>query len=195
VKAFQNAKTSISRAISAAEQHSRGKALDASFEENNGRPAYRVKTYEDGKIWQGLVDDTSGQVVGQGRVLQEAKLDREDKAEIGALKSAKTSLTDAVTVAEQKGSGKAIDAGLEEHGGKFAYEVETVKDGRTQRAMVDPQSGKLLAATDANGISGSSKAHNESARGMHRQQTATAVGDAATRRLNEQELKEMGQAR
>lgn len=147
MKAFAGAKVPLIDAIAAAEKHSNGKALDVSFETNRGHPAYKVKTYQNGTVWEGMVDATSGQVVGQGKTIEESKLDREDKAEIDGLKGAKTSLADAVKTAEQKVGGKAIDAGLEETGGKVAFEMEIVKNGRTQRMMVDPQRGQIASAS------------------------------------------------
>lgn len=156
VQAFGRAKASLADAVSAAEKHSRGQALDVSFEENHGQPSYQVKTYQAGQIWEGRVDASSGQVVGQGKTMDEAKLDNEDMAEISALKRAKTTLSDAVKAAERKTGGKAIDAGLEAAGGKVAYEIETVRNGALRRVRVDPQSGKVAVNTSGRATAGSS---------------------------------------
>lgn len=143
LQAFGKVQVPITQAIQAAEQHSHGKALDASFEDRNGKPAYRVKTYKSGSVWEGAVDANTGKVTGQGKTTPESKLDAEDKAELVAFKGAKVSLTDAVRTAEQKDGGKAIDAGLEARNGGVAYELELVKSGAISTATVDPQSGKL----------------------------------------------------
>jgi uncharacterized membrane protein YkoI len=45
--------------------------------------------------------------------------------------------------AEQKGSEKAISAGLEESNGRIVYEVTTVSKGATTKFVVDPVSGLI----------------------------------------------------
>jgi uncharacterized membrane protein YkoI len=46
-------------------------------------------------------------------------------------------------VAEQKGSRKAISAGLEERNGRIVYEVMIVSKGATTKFVVDPTSGLI----------------------------------------------------
>ena len=73
--------------------------------------------------------------------------EHEDQAELAALQNAKVSLTDAIRTAEQQVSGKALDAGLENHDGKLRYEVKVLKDGAVQKVMVDAQSGQIVTAS------------------------------------------------
>jgi uncharacterized membrane protein YkoI len=143
VQAFEAVKTPLSGAISIAETHSGGKALDVSFENRHGKPAYRVKTLQNNQVWEGLVDANSGQIIGRGKSTHESKLDREDKAELAGLRTAKTTLAQATATAERQSGGKAIDAGLEETRGKVAYEVEIVKDRRVRTLTVDPGNGQV----------------------------------------------------
>lgn len=143
----------LADAISAAEKHAGGKALDATFEDKGGNPAYHIKTYQHSAVWEGSVDANSGAVIGQGKTTPEAQLDQEDRAELSALQSAKVTLSQAVAMAEKHAGGKAIDAGLEERGGKVAYEVEVVKNGAVETVLVDPASGQ---ATPGPARSGSS---------------------------------------
>jgi uncharacterized membrane protein YkoI len=151
--AFQNIKMTLGNAISAAEKHAGGKALDVSFEDKGGTPAYNVKTYQNNAVWEGKVDANSGQVIGQGKTIPESQLDQEDKAELTGLHNAKVALAQAVGMAEKHANGKAIDAGLEERNGKVAYEIEIVKNGAIQTVMVDPASGQVTAAQAGSGSS------------------------------------------
>ena len=124
IQAFENAKVSLSDAISAAEKHTQGKAMDAAFADYNGAPAYQVKTFQHGAVWDGIIDATSGEVIGDGETTSESDLERDDKAELAAFKTASQTLLQALKAAEEHAGGKAIDGGLEEVGGKVVYAVD-----------------------------------------------------------------------
>lgn len=144
VKAFEQVKIPVASAITAANKHTGGKVIEASFYVRNGKPVYKVKTYQDTSTWEGLVDAQTGQVIGAGRTRQESQLDAEDKAELEGLRRATITLTQAVTAAEKQAAGKAITAGIEQVKGKIVYEVMTVKDGSLRKTAIDPQNGKIL---------------------------------------------------
>ena len=91
------------------------------------------------------VDADSGQVVGQPQEVAKGKLDSEDKTEVGDLRSAKISSTDAV----DKADGKAMDARLTTRKGRPVYEVEAAEDG--SMSMVDPGSGNVTSTTTMQG--------------------------------------------
>ena len=65
-----------------------------------------------------------------------------------AIKTAKISLTQAVTAAEQHVVGKASRAEFEKHKGQWVFDVEVVGDKKVMDVKVDPESGKVLAATE-----------------------------------------------
>jgi hypothetical protein len=52
-----------------------------SFEPKDGQPAYAVRTYGNGKVWDGLIDGITGAAIGGGTITDESALDEEDKAE------------------------------------------------------------------------------------------------------------------
>lgn len=62
--------------------------------------------------------------------------------------SAKISMIQAVTAAEQHVGGKASRAEYERHKGQWAFDVEVVKDKKVMDVKVDPTSGKVIAATE-----------------------------------------------
>jgi uncharacterized membrane protein YkoI len=145
LKTFGQAKISLGGAIAAADKQSRnGKVIDVSFDRGNGKPVYKVKTYQNNTVWEGVVDAQSGQVIGAGKTTQESLLDQEDKAELAGLQQATTTLAQAVNTAEKRVAGKAISAGLEETNGKIVFEVMIVKNGSVQKIVIDPKTGQVL---------------------------------------------------
>jgi uncharacterized membrane protein YkoI len=144
LQALDHVKVPITGAISAAAKHANGsKVIDASFDTGNGKPIYKVKTYQSNAVWEGIVDAQSGQIIGVGTITQESQLDQEDKAELAGLQQATTTLAQAVDIAERRGAGKAISAGLEETNGKIVYEVHVMKNGSIQKVVIDPKTGQI----------------------------------------------------
>ena len=146
LQAFRSAKVALSEAIATAEKHSRGgKLVDVTFDAQHGNPVYRVKTYQNNAVWEGIVDARSGQVIGAGQTTPESALDSEDTAELAGLRRAAVSLADAVKIAEQRAAGKAMNAGLEQTNGKIVYEITIVKGDSARKIVIDPASGQLVS--------------------------------------------------
>jgi uncharacterized membrane protein YkoI len=144
IKSFEAAKVSLAEAIKiAAKQHKDAKVVDVSFDSQAGQLAYKVKTYQDNKVWEGAVDAWTGQIIGEGTTTPVSKLDEEDQLELAASLKASIDLAAATAVAEEAGSGKAISAGLEETNGRIAYEVMVVKNGAATKFVVDPRTGQV----------------------------------------------------
>jgi uncharacterized membrane protein YkoI len=144
IKSFEAAKVSLAEAINiAAKRHKDAKVVDVSFDSQAGQLAYKVKTYQDNNLWEGAVDAWTGQITGEGTTTPVSKLDEEDQLELAGLQKASIDLSAATARAEEKGSGKAISAGLEETNGRVVYEVTIVKNGATTRFVVDPKSGQI----------------------------------------------------
>ena len=66
----------------------------------------------------------------------------DQQSELNAVTNAKTSLSQAISAAEQETGGKAVDTGLENQDGVMAYEIEIAKGNTLQRVLVDSDSGK-----------------------------------------------------
>ncbi len=64
-----------------------------------------------------------------------------------AINTAKTSLIQAITAAEQHVGGKASSADYEQHKGKWVFDIEVVKDKTVMDVKVDATSGKVIVAT------------------------------------------------
>jgi uncharacterized membrane protein YkoI len=144
IKSFETAKVSLAEAIKiAANKHRDAKVVDISFDSQAGQLAYKVRTYQDNKVWEGAVDAWTGQIIGDGTTTAVSKLDEEDQLELAGLLKASIDLSTATALAEEKGSGKAISAGLEEVNGRIVYEVTIVSNGATTKFVVDPKSGQI----------------------------------------------------
>jgi uncharacterized membrane protein YkoI len=144
IKAFESAKVSLAEAITvAAKRHRDAKVVEVSFDSQAGQLGYKVKTYQDNNVWEGAVDAWTGQVIGEGTTTPVSKLDEEDQLELAGLLKATIDLSTATALAEERGSGKAISAGLEETNGRIVYEVTIVKNGATTKFVVNPKSGEI----------------------------------------------------
>jgi uncharacterized membrane protein YkoI len=141
----ESAPLSVTDIIAAAEKLQAGASvLDVSFEPKDGQPVYAVRTYANGKVWDGLLDGTSGAAIDQGTVMDESALDAEDKAELAALKGAKITLRQAIASAEKLNGGRALNAGLEQIHGRAVWEILIQKTTQPQQIHIDPISGKIL---------------------------------------------------
>ena len=144
IKSFEAAKVSLAEAIKiAAKKHKDAKVVDVSFDSQAGQLAYKVKTYQDNKVWEGAVDAWTGEILGEGTTTPVSKLDEEDQLELAGLQKASIDLSAATALAEERGSGKTISAGLEETNGRIVYEVTIVSKGATTKFVIDPKSGQI----------------------------------------------------
>jgi uncharacterized membrane protein YkoI len=138
-------KRSITDIIAAVEKLQPGASLlDVSFEPKDGQPVYAVRTYANGKVWDGLIDGLTGAAIGSGTVMDESALDDEDKAEVAALKAAKATLRQAIETAEKAGEGRALNAGLEQVRGRVVWEILIQNAKLPRQVHIDPITGKIL---------------------------------------------------
>src|SRR3981189_1367557 len=120
----ESARLSVTDIIAAAEKLQAGAiVLDVSFEPKDGQPVYAVRTYANDKVWDGLLDGTTGTAIDRGTVMDESALDAEDKAELAALKGAKITPREAIGSAEKAKGGRALNAGLEQVRGHAVWEI------------------------------------------------------------------------
>ena len=144
IRAFEKTKISLAQAIKiAAQKHKDARVVDVSFDGQSDQLAYKVKTYQGNEIWEGAIDAWTGEMLGDGTTTPVSKLDEEDKLELAGLLKASIDLAKATALAEEKGLGKAISAGLEETNGQVVYEITVVKDGSMTKYTVDPKSGQI----------------------------------------------------
>ena len=144
IKSFESTKVSLAEAIKiAAKKHEDAKVVDVGFDSQAGQLAYKVKTYQDNNVWEGAIDAWTGEIISEGMTTPVSKLDEEDQLELAGSLKASIDLSTATALAEEKGSGKAISAGLEEANGRIVYEVTIVDKGATTKFVIDPKSGQI----------------------------------------------------
>ena len=144
-EAAQSARLSIADIIAALEKlRADESVLDVSFEPKEGQPAYAVRTYANGKVWDGLIDGLTGTAIGDGTVTDESALDDEDKAELAASIHAKITLRQAIEIAEKANDGRALNAGLEQVRGRVVWEILFQNAKHHQQIRIDPITGKIL---------------------------------------------------
>jgi uncharacterized membrane protein YkoI len=101
--------------------------------------AYRVKTYRHDEVWQGTIDASTGQILGEEVVTPISTLDAKDKIELAGFRTAGVNLYDVLSIAERFGNGKAVSAGLEEENGRLIFLVVLVAaDGTLKQMSVSP---------------------------------------------------------
>ena len=145
---FQSAKVPLSQAIDTAEkQGGTGRAISAEFEKQEGNdPAhYEIKVvYDDGRLVEHFIDANSGQVIKSENQPFERYFTR---LKVSDFQNAKTTLKEAVTLAEQRaGAGaKAIEAEVDREGDSVVYEIEVSTGDKSQEFKVDVN-GQVLAS-------------------------------------------------
>ena len=144
-EATQSARLSIADIIAALEKlRADDSVLDVSFEPKDGQAAYAVRTYANGKVWDGLIDGLTGAAIGDGTVTDESALDDEDKAELAASIHAKITLRQAIETAEKANDGRVLNAGLEQVRGRVVWEILFQNAKHHQQIRIDPITGKIL---------------------------------------------------
>jgi uncharacterized membrane protein YkoI len=73
--------------------------------------------------------------------------ERDDAAEIAAMTAARTSLADAIRLAEAETGGRAFKAGMESDGEKSQYEIATMAGDTLSETTIDAASGKVIGSS------------------------------------------------
>lgn len=142
-KALNEAKLSLTQAINTAEQQGDGKAIDAEFDVEDGVAMYEISILGADKLQKYKLDANTGQV----RETENETIEKYfTRLKPEAVNSAKTTLAQAIGIAEQRVGGKAAEAEIDREGDTVGYEVKVAKaDGTTQEVKVgaDGHVGKV----------------------------------------------------
>lgn len=135
---FRNIRVPLSRAMAIAEQlHARSKTADISFEVD-GPPVYRVRTIRNQHVWENAIDANTGNVAGKELTSSLKELDRDDLANILALKWIKPELSDAVLVAEKASAGSALAGGLMRLDGRLNFVIVVAAGDNLKEVTLEP---------------------------------------------------------
>ena len=135
---FRTIRVPLSRAMAIAERlHDGSKTADISFE-IDGPPVYRVRTIRNERVWENAIDANSGSITGKEMTSSLKELNREDLANILALKWIKPELSDAVQVAEKAAAGSALAGGLIRQDGKLNFVIVVASGDHLKEVLLEP---------------------------------------------------------
>ena len=135
---FRTIRVPLSRAMAIAERlHDGSKTADISFE-IDGPPVYRVRTIRNEHVWENAIDANSGSITGKEMASSLKELNREDLANILALKWIKPELSDAVQVAEKAAAGSALAGGLIRQDGKLNFVIVVASGDHLKEVLLEP---------------------------------------------------------
>lgn len=136
---FRGSAVSMSQAMAIAEAlHAGATTADVSFDGASDSPVYRVKTLHNDRIWQHAIDATTGKLVGGEAALPLKEFDAEERSNLVALNTIRHRLADAVRVAEQAASGKAISGGLVRERGRLNFAIVVMSGSDLKEVILEP---------------------------------------------------------
>lgn len=131
---LQNAKVSLGQALDTAESKGPGRAIEADFGNEGGKPFYEVKLLgSDGKLTDHHVDAMTGQVTKSDTHPIESYFIRLKPSEV---QNAPTTLKQAVATAEQKAGGQAAEAEIERETSSVQYKITVMTGSQSQEIRV-----------------------------------------------------------
>ena len=134
-QAIQRMKVPLAQAIDTAESQGQGRAIGAEFEDDG--PHYEIKVVMgDGRLMEYHINADTGQVIKSENQPIERYFTRLSPADF---QNARTSLKDAITIAEQRlgGGARAVEAEVEREGDTVVYEIEVINAERSQEIKID----------------------------------------------------------
>ncbi|MBR0911604.1 PepSY domain-containing protein [Bradyrhizobium japonicum] len=135
---FRTTRVPLSRAMAIAEHlHDGSKTAGISFE-IDGPPIFRVRTIRNEHVWENAIDANTGNITGKEVTSSLKELDREDIANILALKWIKPELSDAVRVAEKAAAGSALAGGLIRQDGKLNFVIVVASGDHLKEVLLEP---------------------------------------------------------
>ena len=136
---FRGSAISLSQAMAIAEAlHAGATTADVSFDGASDSPVYRVKTLHNDRVWHHAIDATTGRIVGGEAALPLKELDAEDRSNLAALRTIRHRLADAIHVAEQAASGKAISGGLIRERGRLNFAIVVMSGSDLKEVILQP---------------------------------------------------------
>lgn len=139
IERFRGSSISISQAMAIAEaRHAGATTADISFDGGSGVPVYRAKTLHNDRIWRHTINAATGELMGGEAAFPLAELDYEDRSNLAALGTIRHRLADAVRVAEQAASGKAISGGLVRDRGRLNFAIVVISGDDLKEVLLEP---------------------------------------------------------
>jgi uncharacterized membrane protein YkoI len=143
MQALSRAKLSLTQAIEAAERQGEGKAIEAEFEaRDNQASRYEVKVLGRDKLTEYTLDADTGKVLETSNEPIEKLFTRLEPDDV---RGARTTLAQAIGIAEQHTNGKVIDAEVDREGDSVRYDLTVARsDGGERELEIDAATGKIV---------------------------------------------------
>jgi hypothetical protein len=103
-----------------------------------------VKTFQLDRIWVDTIDAKTGKVAGNATASSMSELNLEDRLNLIAMQSVRQELADAVFVAEDSTSGKALSGGVMNEAGKLIFVIVVLSGTGLKQVMLEPPGAKNL---------------------------------------------------
>src|SRR6266851_5581402 len=145
IELFRGVEVPLRQALKIADSlHPGSRIVDVSFDGSSGSSVYRVKTFRQDRIWTDTIDAKTGQVTGDTTVSSMSELRLEDRLNLIAIQSIRQELADAVFVAEDNTSGKALSGGAMNEAGKLIFVIVVLSGTYLKQVMLEPPSANNL---------------------------------------------------
>ena len=144
IERFRSSSISIGQAMAIAEaRHAGATTADVSFDGGSGVPVFRVKTLHNDRVWRHTINAATGELIGGEAALPLAQLDQEDRNNLAALGTIRHRLAEAVRVAEQAASGKAISGGLVRERGRLNFAIVVISGDDLKEVLLEPPGARV----------------------------------------------------
>jgi hypothetical protein len=144
---FRGAEVSLRQALKIADGlHPGSRIVDIGFDGASGSSVYRVKTLQLDRIWVDTIDAKTGKVARNATASSMSELNLEDRLNLIAMQSGRQELADAVFVAEDSTSGKALSGGVMNEAGKLIFVIVVLSGTGLKQVMLEPPGAKNLEA-------------------------------------------------
>jgi uncharacterized membrane protein YkoI len=144
-EALNKATVSLSQASQLAEKQEQGKTIGAEFDIEKGRPLWEVKTLSKTGVKEYKIDAATGAVIKIEDEHIRGKLTNFITGmNLKDLESAKTTLSQAISVVEKNTNGKAVKVEVEHERGGIQFDVFVRVGDKIKRIMIDAATGQAL---------------------------------------------------
>ncbi|MGX9430593.1 MULTISPECIES: PepSY domain-containing protein [Bradyrhizobium] len=140
---FRGTRISLVEAIAAAEKrHAGARTADAGFDGSTGRALYKVMTFEKDRIWENLVDGETGEIIGGPVISSIGEFNAEARKNLLALRTVRQQMSDAVHIAEQSASRRAVGGSLTSIDGRLNFTIVVDSGSSLKQVVLEPPAGK-----------------------------------------------------
>lgn len=145
VDPLNNAQIDLIRAITTAEQAGQGKAISAFIQDKGDKTLYEVELLKKDIVTKVVINSMTGQIIAARAGAFDKSLSDIYRVELSALSHNNLNLAKAAGLAEEYVKGRAIDARIEDKGGKILYRVKVIKDNKINTVTIDSKSHQIVS--------------------------------------------------